>query len=151
MSVKKRAITAVLAVSASLGLTGATLAVTPLAAQASDSVTVGCSTTYGNSILSGEFTIYARSVSVDWYVHAAGGSGAKRASMKAWNNVETSTTVYGNWVSEGQGGNGTLSTPESSQLRGGYGSAALFLVNDRGLIVQGLRVDRSGSCGAGIP
>jgi hypothetical protein len=140
MNIKKIASVTALTLATSLGVTTATTAVMPVAAHAS----TRCSVRYGSTLLTGDFTFSNRNVSVDWGLTAASGSGRKRVSLEAWNDVEYTGPVYGAWVGQGTSGTGTLSGPEPSQRAGGYGWAQLTLTNDAGAYLAFLLVDRAG-------
>jgi hypothetical protein len=142
MKIKKIATVSALTLATSLGVTAATTAAMPTAAQAS----TRCSVCYGNTLLTGTFTFSARNVSVDWGLTAASGSGRKRASFYASNTQEASDDVYGAWVGAGTSGTGTLSTTPASQLPGGYGYGVLWLRNDAGDLLASIVVNRAGEC-----
>jgi hypothetical protein len=141
MNIKRLASLAALTLATSLGIT---TAVMPVTAQAS----TRCSVSYGNSVLTGDFTFSNRNVSVNWVVSAASGSGSKRVRVEAWNNAEW-VKAYGTWVAAGTRGTGTVS-PTASQVAGGYGFAVLWLTRSEeiGGSLVGLRASREGECRA---
>jgi hypothetical protein len=142
MNIKRAASVAALMLATSLGVTTATTALMPVAAHASSQ----CSLTYGNTLLTGDFTFSNRNVSVEWRLSAASGSGRKRVMLHAFNNVEDSGLAYGSWVAAGTRGTGALSGPTASRLPGGYGTAQLVLLNDGGGFLTSLVMTRAGTC-----